>query len=114
MKWVRGVRTNAPDGYRINVVWGSVSFMKDVHPPLRLRRPRAALPSALPQASLTARPEAATREDIAENLAPAVSLGLVAFCLDAAGAARRAVENRFRRGRPEMSAAHGLHFWNLW
>ena len=30
MKWVRGVKTNAPDGYRINVVWGSVSFLKDV------------------------------------------------------------------------------------
>lgn len=39
MKWIEGVETNAPDRYRINVVWGSVSFMKDVDRRGRQKKP---------------------------------------------------------------------------
>lgn len=39
MKWVLGVRTNASDGYRINVIWGRISFLEDVGRRGRQKKP---------------------------------------------------------------------------
>ena len=39
MKWVTGVETNAPDRYKINVIYGSVRFLEDVGRRGRTRKP---------------------------------------------------------------------------